>query len=146
MNRSFFARNKVYAISPQLSDAATETSAWIPLHSGQRLIAIVRVGATDTTVDAKIQQAKDSSGTGVKDVTGAEITQLTGTDDNKHVGIDLELAGNIDQANGFCYGRLSITAGDGTTGANIAGFVIVDERHMPAAQPADFVEQVVVAG
>ena len=146
MNRSFFARHKVYAISPQLVDDDTVTTAWIPVHNAQRLVAILRCGATDITVDAKLEQATSSGGAGAKDVTDSDITQLTASGgDDKTVGIDLEVA-NLDTANGFCYVRLSATAGDGTLGANLAGVVIVDDRHMPVTQPADFVEQIVLAG
>jgi hypothetical protein len=57
-------------------------------------MAIVGVGVlgSSATVDAKLQQATDSSGTGVKDISGKAITQFTkvGTDDAKQTLINLK--------------------------------------------------------
>ncbi|MCB0048953.1 MAG: hypothetical protein KDE24_05320 [Caldilinea sp.] len=144
-NATFHERNLVNFIAPQLLDNAAATSSWLPVSNSPRLTAIVQVGATDTTVDAKLQQATDSSGTGAKDITGAAITQIAGTGDNRFVSIDLATE-NLDLANGFDYVRLSITAGDGTTGAYAAAVIIQNARHMPPTQPAAYAEKVVVAG
>jgi hypothetical protein len=45
--------------------------------AGIAILAVLQSGALGTSdLDAKLQQAKDSSGTGAKDVTGKAITQL----------------------------------------------------------------------
>ncbi len=70
------------------------------------------------TLDAKLQQATDSGGTGAKDVTGKSITQLTqaGTDSNKQVLINLRPE-ELDIKNGFGYFRLSMTVAVATSDA-----------------------------
>lgn len=101
----------VGAVDPQ-SASTVKSSGWIDATKFHNYLAAIAVGAigTSATVDAKIEQATDSSGTGVKDVTGKAITQLTkvGTDDNKQVLIDLKQE-DLDFANGFKFFRLTIT-------------------------------------
>jgi hypothetical protein len=145
MNRTFPDRFLIDVIKPQLVNNASVYSAWLPMHDAVRLLAIINVGVTDITLDAKIQQATDSSGTGAKDVTGAAITQYTATDDNKYSTIDLEAAA-LDINNNFTYVRLGITVGNGSTGAYVSASVIRTSRHMPPTQAAAYKEKVVVAG
>jgi hypothetical protein len=144
-NPSFASNHQVYAIVPALVDDATAATVYFPLTSVIRIWALVAVGATDITLDVKLQQATDSSGTGVKDIIGAAVTQIAATDDNKYVAIDVEPA-MLDIANDFDHARLLITVGDGTAGAYVAGFVILRHRHMPVTQPAAFFQTVEVAG
>lgn len=132
-------------IPPQTLDDAAASSGWRDAGNSDWITAFVQVGATDITFDAKIEQATDSSGTGAKDVTGAAITQLTGTDDNKYVSIDLEPA-KLDIANNFNYVRLTLTAGDGTAGTTCSGLLMLCSRHQPPTQPAEYAEQILVAG
>lgn len=136
---------QIYAIPPRLADNTTAASDWIDARNARRLFALVNVGATDTTVDAKLEQASDSSGTGAKDVAGSSITQISATGDNRQVGIDLE-TDRLDHANGFYYVRLLITAGDGTAGANVSGAVLLSARHQPVSQPAAYAETISLAG
>jgi len=132
-------------IPPQTLDNASATTAWRDAGDADWVTAFVQVGATDITFDAKIEQATDSSGTGAKDVTSAAVTQLTATDDNKYVSIDLEPA-KLDIANNFNYVRLSVTAGDGTTGTTCSGLLMLCARHQPPTQPTEYAEQILVAG
>jgi hypothetical protein len=99
----------------------------------------------DTTVDAKIQQATDASGTGAKDITGAAITQYTDQDGSKFASIDLEAAA-LDLPGGFNHVQLSITGGNGTAGAYASATIIRTARHMPPTQVAAYKEKIVVAG
>jgi hypothetical protein len=103
----------VGAIDPDAYAASTVTTGWINAALFQRYFAAVYAGdlGASATLDAKLQQATDSGGTGVKDVTGKAITQLTqaGTDSNKQVIIDLNPSQDLDFDNGFDYFRLSMT-------------------------------------
>ena len=67
--------------------------------------------ATAATLDAKLQQAQDATGTGVKDVTGSAITQRTeaGADGDEIVTLPTRSAA-LDIANGFTHMRLQVTA------------------------------------
>jgi hypothetical protein len=123
------------AIDPDVTTASTVTSDWGNAGLFDRILALVAMGTlgSSATVDAKLEQAQDSGGTGAKDVSGTDITQQTqaGTDaSDKQVWINLK-ADELDKANGFEYVRLSITVGTATS--DIAGFLFGgDARHQPA--------------
>lgn len=99
-------------LDPVSQAAATVTTAWVKAADFHQLLAQLDVGAlgASATVDAKLEQATDSSGTGVKDVTAGAITQLTkaDSDDNKLVLINLNPQ-KLDVDNDFDYVRLSVT-------------------------------------
>ena len=87
-----------------------------PLGEEGRILvqAILMLGdmVATSTVDAYIEQAQDSSGTGKKAVTGKSITQLTqaGSDDNKQAIINL-MEAELDVNNNFDHARLYVTIG-----------------------------------
>ncbi|MBK8188960.1 MAG: hypothetical protein IPK79_00735 [Vampirovibrionales bacterium] len=143
-NPTFHERNLVGYIAPQLVDAGSVNSGWLAIGDAQRVVALIAVGATDTTVDAKLQAATDSSGTGAADITDAAITQVGATGDNRFATIDLDTSKLAATSN--THVRLLVTAGDGTSGAYVAAFVLRSTRHAPPTQPAAYAEQVVVAG
>jgi hypothetical protein len=99
-------------IDPVSQAAGTVTTGWISAANYVSFLGKLSVGAlgASATVDAKFQQATDSSGTGAKDVAGSAITQLTkaGTDDNKQVWINLR-SDRLDKNNAFTHIRLSVT-------------------------------------
>ena len=107
-------------IDPVSQAAGTVTTAWVNHGLFGNLLAIIGTGVlgTSATVDAKLQQAKDSSGTGVKDISGKAITQIVkASGDNKQALISTKSA-DLDTEGGFCYVRLSITVG---TAASLVG-------------------------
>ena len=99
-------------LDPSNQAAGAANSAWVPLASHLCLLALVQTGAlgTGATVDAKLQQAVDASGTGAKDVSGKTITQLTqaASGANRQALINLR-AEELDVNNGFAYVRLVVT-------------------------------------
>lgn len=122
------------AIDPQSSSTA-KTTAWIDMAKFAGIMALISVGAlgSSATVDAKLQQATDSSGTGAKDITGKAIAQLTkaGSNDNSQAMINLK-ADELDVTNGFRFVQLSVTPAVAASliGATVLGFD-------PANGPAD---------
>lgn len=114
-------------IDPDAYAAGTVTTGWIDMADFEAIMAIVQAGdlGTNATLDAKLEQASDGSGTGAKDVTGKAITQLTeaGTDSNKQAVINLN-GDELDVSNGFTHVRLSITLATATSdlGAIVLGF------------------------
>lgn len=98
-------------IYPVSATVATGT-AWVLISGYEQLEALIAVGviASTGTVDAKIQQATDSSGTGAKDVTGKSLTQLTqaGGDSGKRHIINVAQQ-DFDVNNGFAYARVLVT-------------------------------------
>ena len=79
-------------IDPDANGAATYTTGWVSMRDWHAVLAVVQAGdlGASATIDAKLEQATDGSGTGAKDVTGKAITQLTkaGSDDNKQALIN----------------------------------------------------------
>lgn len=115
----------VGVIDPDAYAAGTYTTGWIAMTSVQSLLAIVMAGdlGSSATLDAKLQQATNGSGAGVKDVTGAAITQLTqaGSDSNKQAAIAL-YSEDLDVNGGFTHVRLSMTI---ATAASDAGAIVI---------------------
>ncbi|ODM77788.1 hypothetical protein [Bradyrhizobium elkanii] len=115
----------VDSIAPQ-STAATVTSGWIDATVFHNFLALVQLGALGAlaTVDAKLQQATKTDGTGTKDVAGKAIVQFTkaNNDDNKQAAINLKQE-DLDFNNGFKFFRVSITVGTAASqvGAAVLG-------------------------
>jgi hypothetical protein len=123
----------VGVISPQ-STNTTVTSAWVSMTDLAGLQAIIATGVlgASATVDAKLQQATDSGGTGAKDITGKAITQLVkATDDNKQAVINCRVD-EMDINNNFTHVRLSITVG--TAASLVSGLIL---GHVPRYDPLD---------
>ena len=110
-------------IAPISQSAGTVTSGWVSAANFERFLAVLQTGVlgASATVDAKLQQATDSSGTSAKDITGKAITQIVkATGDGKQVEINLR-AEELDTNNAFNYFRLSVTVG---TAASLIAAVI----------------------
>ena len=120
-------------IDPEATPASTVTSVWLDAQQYNNWMSIVMAGTlgSSATLDAKLEQATDSSGTGAKDITGKAITQLTdaGSDSDKQAIINLR-PDELDTANSFTHFRLSITVGTATSdaGAVVLG---LDARYEP---------------
>jgi hypothetical protein len=103
---------------------STVTTGWVSAANHAALMAIIATGVlgASATIDAKIQQAQDSGGTGVKDVTSKAITQIVkASGDNKQALINFK-SEDLDVANGFAFVRISITVG---TAASIVGATLL---------------------
>jgi hypothetical protein len=118
----------VGVIDPDVNAAGALTSAYVDMSKFNQVMAIVMAGTlgVSATLDAKIVQATDSSGTGSKDVTGKAITQLTqaGTDDSDKQAIINVRAEELDIDNGFSFAALTLTTAVATSdsGAVLVGF------------------------
>ena len=100
-------------IDPVSQAAGTVTTGWLNVANHHALVAIIQTGAlgTSATLDAKFQQAMDSSGTSAKDITGKALTQIVkATGDNKQALINVKPE-ELDTVNGFGFIRLSLTVG-----------------------------------
>lgn len=101
------------AIDPISQGAGTVTTGWVSVRNFQALMAVIGTGVlgASATVDAKLQQAKDTSGTSAKDITGKAITQIVkASGDGKQALISC-LAAELDVEGGFCCVRISLTVG-----------------------------------
>lgn len=131
-----------------ITGAATYNSEYINMASasaGQNeILAKVHCGVVGTSVDAKLVQATDASGTGKKDITGKAITQITTTDEN--ASIELRLDDNLlDSDNDFVFVGLEITTVGATTAVSgeIYGGVCAKEQDSLGPQSYDQADEVV---
>jgi len=119
-------------LDPVSQAAGTATTGWISVANHHGLLAIIQTGVlgTGATVDAKLQQALDTSGTGAKDISGKAIAQIVkASGDNKQVLINVKPE-DLDTVNGFGFVRLSVTVGVAAsqTAAQVLG---VNPRELP---------------
>ena len=93
-------------VDPDAYGAGTVTSDWVSLADFEYIQALVLVGEMQatSTVEAKLEQATDGSGTGAKDISGKSITQLTaaGSDDDKQAIINCR-SEELDVTNSFTH-------------------------------------------
>lgn len=127
----------VGVIAPGAKTAATYTSDWVDMGSFERIMAIIGWGTlgNGAELDAKLEQATDSSGTGAKDITGRAITQVSEDvtpQPNNNQKIIQCRGDQLDVNNGFTHARLSVTIGTATSDAQ--GLVLgLDPRYAPGS-------------
>lgn len=112
-----------------VAGAATYTTSWFDVGTACNWLACVSAGTVGTTVDAKIEQASDNSGTGAKDISGLAITQLAAAG-SALINI---VQGDLDIDNDFNHIRLSITT-VGATSVASGSLAAIDARYEPLAQ------------
>lgn len=122
-------------LDPVSQAAATVVTTYVDMQKFKKAMFVLSVGVlgASATVDAKLRQATDSSGTGVKDITGTSMVQLTqaGTDSNKQVVFNLDAA-QLDVAGEFDFATLSITVA--VAACLISAVVIgINPRYGPAS-------------
>lgn len=120
-------------IDPSNQAAGAATTGWISAAEHHALLAIVQTGVlgTGATVDAKLQQALDATGTGAKDITGKAIAQIVkASGDNKQALINVKPE-ELDTVGGFGFVRLSVTVAVAAsqTAAQVLG---INPRELPA--------------
>jgi hypothetical protein len=100
-------------IDPISQGVGTVSTPWINVVNFHTFLAVIQTGVlgASATLDAKVQQAQDNAGTGVKDVTGKAIVQiLKASGDNKQALINLKPE-DVDNTNNFGFVRLTLTVG-----------------------------------
>ena len=128
----------VATIDPVSQAPGAITTGWLSAANHERFLATVQTGVLGAaaTVDAKLQQAQDNTGTGVKDVTGKAIVQiLKASGDNKQALINMR-AEELDMANNFTFFRLSVTVG---TAASLVSALV--QAGVPKSAPATGLNQ-----
>ena len=124
-------------IDPASQAAGTVTTGWVDQSNYFALMAVINVGAfgASATVDAKLQQATDSGGTGAKDITGKSITQLLAAGGNNRQAVINAKEADLDTEGGFRYVRLSVTVATAATLVSAQLFGAIP-RFMPATNQA----------
>jgi len=112
-----------------IASAATTSTSYLDCGDARNWLCVVSAGTVGTSVDVKIQQATDSSGTAVKDITGLAITQLVAAGS----ALINVVQSDLDTDNGFTHIRATMT----TVGATTIGAVqllSLDQRYQAEAQ------------
>lgn len=106
-------------IDPDANTAAALTSDYLDMRQFGSAMALIMAGTlgASATLDAKLVQATDDSGTGVKDITGKAITQMTqaGTDESDRQAIINVRVEELDVNNGFAFVAIVMTTGTATS-------------------------------
>jgi hypothetical protein len=113
-------------LDPASVGASTVVTSWVPVLNFHSIMALIETGVlgASATLDAKLRQAQDASGTGAKDITNKALVQIVkASGDNKQAMINAR-ASDLDQANGFGWVALSVTIGTAASvfGAQLLGF------------------------
>lgn len=121
-------------LDPASVAASTVVSAWVPMTNVMSVMALIQTGVmgASATIDAKLRQATDASGTNAKDITGKSITQIVkATGDNVQALLECR-SDDLDANNNFNYVALSLTVG---TAASIVGAALIggNARFEPAS-------------
>lgn len=127
-------------IDPDILTVTTHDSGWVSLALSHNLLATILVGIIESggTVDAKLQQATDGSGSGAKDIAGKSITQMLVSDKQSLINCRGE---ELDVDGGFTHVELSITIG--TANVDGAGLVhTMDGRYQEVGQVSSVVETI----
>jgi len=112
-------------------DGATSavTSDWADTAKYPFVASYITIGAVGGVLNAKMQQATDSSGTAAKDIAGAAITAIGASDDNTQYIINVKTE-ELDDEGGFQFVACVITP---VTGANLISCTILGS--MPRYAP-----------
>ena len=130
-------------IDPDLNTSGDVSTGWVDMSVFSSIQAIVLAGdlGASATLDAKLEQATDSSGTGAKDITGKVITQMVaGTDDNTQAVINCRSA-ELDINSNFTHVRLTLSVA--TASSDSAGLILGHNARYNAADPVSTVAEVI---
>ena len=113
-------------IPAQQAAPGVVNSGFVDMRNFYAVLASLNVGVIGAagTVDAKIEQAKDADGAGVKPVPGLAVVQLAKAGgDNRQAGINVRQE-DLDKNGGFRFVRVSVTVGGAATflSATLTGF------------------------
>jgi hypothetical protein len=142
-NLKFAERNSIAAtIDPVSQGAGTVNTSWVSMGNFNSVCALLGVGvmSAGSTVDAKLQQATDSTGTGAKDIPGKAIVQLLAAGGNNRQALIEVRDTELDVNNGYAFVRLSVTV---ASAASLVQAVVIG--HNPIFVPGSGFNQAGVA-
>ena len=121
-------------IDPDNNSAAAYTSAYVSMSTFNQVLAIVQTGTlgSSATVDFKLVQATDSSGTSVKDISGKSVTQLVKESNDDDQAVINCRSEELDVDNGFDYVAMVMTVG--TAASDTSAIMLgMTPRYAPAS-------------
>lgn len=104
-------------IDPVSTGPGTVVTAWVDqsVYFYVMLALSIGVFGAGATVDAKLQQALDVTGTGAKDIAGKAIVQMLAAGGNNRQALVNMKEADMDTEGGFRFIRLSVTVGVAAT-------------------------------
>ena len=104
-------------VDPVAQAPGAVSTGYVSIKNHLAVLALIDVGVFGAvaTVDAKLQQAQDNVGTGVKDITGKAITQLIAAGGNNRQALINAKVADLDTEGGFSFVRLTVTVGTAAT-------------------------------
>lgn len=134
----------VACIDPDAYATGAQTSDWVDMSKFRRVLFVVLAGTlgSSATLDAKLQEATDGSGTGAQDLSGKAITQLTqaGTDSDKQALIEVE-ASNLSA--GFTHVACVMTVGTAASDCGVVALAGVPRYHPASDNDLASVDEIV---
>jgi len=120
----------VGTVDPDANATGEFATDWISMADYQQVMFVVMTGilVTTTTVDFKLQEAKDSTGGSAADITGKAITQMTTGDNDEQAIVNVEAEDLSDQFT-HVRGVLTLTLDAGDTAVLALGLM---PRYGPA--------------
>ena len=122
------------SLDPASVAAGTAVTTWVPAGNFHTFAALIQTGALGTaaTVDVKLRQATDSSGTGAKDIPAKAIAQIVKASGDNKQAIRECRSEDLDQAAGYAWLAISVTVG---TAASVLGGTLLglNPRFAPAS-------------
>lgn len=111
------------SVDPANQAAGTVTSAWVPVQNFHTFLALIGTGAmgANGTLDAKIRQAQDASGTGAKDLSGKGITTIQAASGANVQALINFRNGDLDTNNGYAFVQVSLAIG--TAASYVAAYL-----------------------
>lgn len=134
----------VASIDPDAYGTGAYTSDWVDLSKFRRVLFLILAGTlgSSATLDAKLQEATDGSGSGNQDISGKAITQLTeaGTDSDKQAVLEVQ---DDELSAGFTHVALVLTVGTATSDAGAVGIAGVPRYHPASDNDLASVDEIV---
>lgn len=125
------------SILAPVAGAATTNTSYLDCGDGFNWLCKVSAGTVGTSVNVKIQQATDASGTSVKDITGLAITALTSAG-SALINI---VQSDLDIDNGFTHIRANVITVGASTVVGV-DLISLDQRNEITAQGTDIDETI----
>lgn len=123
----------VATIDPDAYTTGVQSSDYVDMADFEKVMFIVQVGTLGSlaTVDFKLQEAKDTSATGLQDISGKSITQMTaaGTDSDKQAIVEISAP---ELSEGYRYVKGVMTIGVAASDASMVA-VAGDPKYSPVA-------------
>ena len=147
MNANLLPTDRVAVVgqyTPNLVVPSAVHTDWVDMGEFENLLAVISTGdmLSAAFVDAKLQQATDAQGTGMKDVPGKAISTMgaSGGDAYKTKLINMR-AEELDAENNYTHVRAEVAVSANNVTVAVL-LLALDPRYRPLAQ-ADSVIQVI---